>query len=60
MDQTNNPGESDGNDPTLRTKAGILGLSTTYDNISDKPFAVESNQARSATSIMVKEGTNLQ
>ena len=58
-DQLNDPREGDDNAPTLQTKARILGRSIVDDNILDKPFAVESNKARGAPSIMVREGTDL-
>ena len=59
MDQPDDSRESDGNAPTVRTEAGILGGGTVDGRISDKSFVVKSNQARSAASTMVREGTSL-
>ena len=56
-DQPNDPRERNGNALALQTEAGILGRRIVDGHIFDKSFVVESNQARSAASTMVKEGT---
>ena len=52
-------GESKDNALVGHIKVGVLGRSTVDGYISDKSFVVESNQARSAASTMVREGTGL-
>ena len=50
MDQPDDPGKGE---------AGILGRNIVDRNISDQSVAIESNQARSTASTMVREGTDL-
>ena len=60
LDQPDEPRESNNNVPTLWTEARIKGRSIANGCIFDQSFSVQSNQAWSATSIVVRKGTNLQ
>ena len=58
-DEPDDPREGDCNALALQIKAGILGRSIVDGSVPDKSITVESNQARSATSTMVRKRTDL-